>query len=154
MLKKYSAITVLFLTFAACKVSESPEFVSVENINILDSNKENFTLTANMNFANPNHVGGTINLKKIDLLINKQKVGSIQSPDFEVPAQDNFTVPLTFQVKYKDITQNAENNITGIINSLISKKIEVQYQGIATYKLSLFSYDYPVDYSEVILLKK
>ena len=81
-------------------------------------------------------------------------MGNINSVDFDVPAQDEFTVPVEFEFPYDKIFQDKENVLLNVLNTLSDKKIKVLYKGTITYKLNVFSYDYPLDYSQEISLKK
>ncbi len=138
----------------ACTVNKNPEFVQISNIAVMDYNPKSITLSADLDFLNPNHLGGTLQLTDIHVLINNMDMGTITSGDFKVPAQDEFTVPMRFEFPYENIFQDKENILNNILNTLTNKKIDVHYKGNITYKLNLFSYDYPLDYSQEILLKK
>lgn len=154
MYKPLFFILIGMLLFTSCTEPKYPEFEKIGNVNLVESNKNHLILSADLSFHNPNLVGGTMQLQDVDVLINDQKLGQVQSKDFEVPAQKDFVIPMNFKFSYEDIKNNAEGNILGILNSLVTKKLKVQYQGKLVYKLGVFSYDYPLDYTEDISLKK
>lgn len=154
MFKQYLTILIGILLFTSCTEPKHPEFQKIDNVNLVQSNKKHLILSADLSFLNPNLVGGTMQLQDVDVLINDQKIGQVQSKDFEVPVQKEFVIPMNFKFSYDDIKNNAEENILGILNTLVTKKLKVQYQGKVVYKLGVFKYDYPLDYTEEISLKK
>jgi hypothetical protein len=71
-----------------------------------------------------------------------------------VPAGDEFTIPLKVEIPTKKVFASNENGILGgILNSIINKKVNVQYKGIITYHKLGFSYDYEVDTTQEIKIK-
>lgn len=154
MFKQYLTILIGILLFTSCTEPKHPEFQNIDNVKLVESNKINLVLSADLTFLNPNLVGGTMQLENVDVLINDQQLGQVQSQDFEVPAQKEFVIPMTFTFTYDDIKKNAEENILGILNTLVTKKLKVQYKGDVIYKLGVFKYAYPLDYKEEIKLKK
>ena len=81
-------------------------------------------------------------------------MGTLSSPDFIIPKLNDFSVPIEFVFSYKDIFKDPENLLENILNAATEKKLEVRYVGNLTYKFNVFTYDYPLDYSQKISLKK
>ncbi|MEM6686492.1 MAG: hypothetical protein AAF617_11985 [Bacteroidota bacterium] len=147
-------IIAFLLLFISCNVSKQPLFIKVDNIKVLSSTLETIVLSADAFFINQNDVGGSLETKNIDVLINDVKVAQISSEVFEVPADDEFMVPLRAIIHTKKVFSSNEDGIVGgILNSLINRKIRVQYKGIITFTKLGFSYDYEVDETKEIKIK-
>lgn len=153
-MKKILVVLVTFFLLVSCKFNETPEFVSVSAIEITDYTSEKITLNSDLVFNNPNHLGGVLQANDIKVFVNNIDMGNINSEDFKIPPQTTFTVPIEFEFSYKDIFKDPENLLQNVLNAVTEKKIEVKYIGKLTYKLNVFSYDYPLDYSQEISLKK
>lgn len=154
-LKKVITHVLLLLTiltsFFNCKVNEKPLFINVENIKVVESNSKNIILSANALFMNPNDIGGTLQTDEIKIYVNDNEVGYVSTERFEVPAKKEFTIPLKATIPIDSIISN--KNIGGLIGSLFSKKIKVQYKGDIIYKTLGFSYRYDVDETEDVKFK-
>jgi len=143
---------LLFITIIlqSCTVNEMPEFIKVSNVDISDYSTETITVTSDLLFHNPNSVGGILQVNQIKVWVNDIDLGNLNSANFKVPAKKEFSVPIVFDVPYKKIFKDKNNIVLNVLNALNKKSIEVNYKGNITYKLGVFSYDYPVDYVEVV----
>ncbi len=81
--KKLMLISLFFSLFVNCTVTEKPEFISLENIEVVDSNIETITLSADANFINPNDVGGTLKTDNMKVYINGTEVANFETKNFE-----------------------------------------------------------------------
>jgi hypothetical protein len=152
-MKKLRIIPIILLLIS-CSVREKPLFVKVDNMTVVSSTLENIVLKADAHFINKNDIGGSLESKNIDVIINDVKVAKMSSEMFEVPAGDEFTIPLKVEIPTKKVFASNENGILGgILNSIINKKVNVQYKGIITYHKLGFSYDYEVDTTQEIKIK-
>ncbi|MEM6719080.1 MAG: hypothetical protein AAF611_07195 [Bacteroidota bacterium] len=121
---------------------------------VLSSTLENIVLTADAFFINKNDIGGSLETKNIDVIVNDVNVAQMSSEVFDVPAAEEFTVPLKVVIPTKKVFGSNENGILGgILNSIINKKITVQYKGIITFTKLGFSYDYEVDETQEVKIK-
>ena len=150
-MKKLILLLLVTLVFKACKVNEKPEFLKVENIKVLESTAENITLTADALFNNPNDVGGELKTDEIKVLINDNEMAYVSSETFKVPAKKSFTIPLKAIISKDSLFSN--KSIGGLIGSLFSKNITVQYKGDIKYKVFGFSHTYNVDRTENVKIK-
>lgn len=153
-MKKILLLLIISILTQSCKINETPEFVGVACIDVLKYNQKSITISSDLIFHNPNHLGGVLQASEIEVYVNEINMGNINSADFDVPAQDKFTVPVEFEFPYDKIFQEKENVLLNVLNTLTDKKINVRYKGTITYKLNVFSYDYPLDYSQEISLRK
>lgn len=140
--------------FISCSVREKPFFVKIDTMKVASSSSENIVLTADAYFINKNDIGGSLESKNIDVIINNTTVAKMSSEIFEVPAGEEFTIPLKVVIPTKKILDNKESGVLGgILNSILNKKINVQYKGIITYDKLGFSYDYEVDTTQEVKIK-
>ena len=144
-------VLMLMVTFIGCTVNETPDFIGIKNIKVLESTKTYVTIKGDALFNNPNDVGGKLKVDRIKVLINGNEMASVSSHSFEVPVKKEFTIPLKVNIPYDSIFSN--NNIGGIIGSLFAKKIEVRYLGEIDYEVFGFSYSYNVDEIENMKIK-
>ena len=69
-------------------------------------------------------------------------------------ADETFTIPLEVTLSTEDIIKKEKGGlIGGVLNSILSKTIKVQYKGNITYKALGFSYDYPIDIVQDVKIK-
>jgi len=104
-------------------------------------------------FQNPNSIGGVLQANEVKVWVNTIDLGNVNSDDFQVPSKKEFTVPILFEIPYNRIFKDKENIVLNVLTALQTKTIEVSYKGNVTYKLGAFTYDYPMDYTEIIDLK-
>ena len=78
-------------------------------------------------------------------------MASVSTESFEVPAKKEFSIPLKTKVPTDSLFSN--KSIGGLISSLFSKKVKVQYKGDIKYKVLGFSYTYNIDKTEDVKIK-
>ncbi|WP_087490709.1 LEA type 2 family protein [Winogradskyella sp.] len=149
--KKLMLIFLFFSLLFNCTVTEKPEFIGVENIKVVDSNIKTITLSADANFINPNDVGGTLKTDDLKVYINDTEVAKFETKSFDVPSKKNFTIPLTVAVATDSIINN--KSLGGLLGSLISQRLKVQYKGEIDYKVFGYSSSYSVDKTQNIKVK-
>ncbi|MDD7887426.1 hypothetical protein [Flavivirga sp. 57AJ16] len=142
--------TMLFVSMS-CSVNEKPEFLYVENIKVQKSAPKHITFTADAFFTNPNDIGGELKTDEIKVYINNNEMASLSTKSFKVPAKKEFSIPLKTNIPTDSIFSN--KNLGGLLGSLFSKKIKVQYKGDIIYKVLGFSYTYSIDKTEDVTLK-
>ncbi len=147
---------IVFVLFGlvSCTVSETPEFVGLEEVKLQKFDTKEIEVFAELKFLNPNSLGGTLKCDGIEVSVNGLNVGVIRSEVFEVPSKKEFTVPLIARIPYDELFKSDRNNLLkNLLNVLLDKKIHVKYTGVVTYKLGAFTYDYPLNYSDTISFK-
>ena len=151
MFKKVIILSTVILLFFSCSVKEKPQFIKVENIEVLESNSEFLTLSADAYFINPNDIGGQLKSDGIKVFVNSNEMATVSSESFKVPAKKEFSIPLKASISIDSIFSN--KNIGRLIGSLFSKKVKVQYKGNIKYKALGITYTYEVDKIEDIKIK-
>ncbi|SHH77367.1 LEA type 2 family protein [Winogradskyella jejuensis] len=150
-MKRFILISAFFSLLFNCTVTEKPEFLGVENIKVLDSNIKTITLSADAKFLNPNDVGGTLKTDDLSVLINDTEVARFETKSFDVPSKKSFTIPLTVTVATDSIVD--KKSIGGLLGSLISQRLKVQYKGEIDYKVFGYSSSYFVDKTQDVKIK-
>jgi len=151
MFKRFLLFSLFFTLVINCTVTEKPEFVKLENIKVVDSDIKSITLSADALFTNKNDVGGTLKTDDLKVYINDIEVATIVSDEFKVPSKQNFKIPLTVAVATDSIVD--KNSLGGLIGSLISQKLKVQYKGDIKYKVLGYSSTYTVNETQDIKIK-
>jgi hypothetical protein len=150
-MKKFIILFLLTSLFYNCKVKEKPEFINVKNISVIEATSTEVSLTADAIFNNPNHIGGTLETDGIEVYVNGIKTVTVSSEAFKVPARDTFSVPLLVKIPTSKIINS--NSIGGLLNSILSKKVNVQYKGVLKYKVLGFSHTYNIDETKDVKIK-
>lgn len=150
-MKKLIILSTICILFISCSVNEKPQFIGLENIKVLESTSKHVTFTAEAKFINPNDIGGELQTDEIKVFVNDNEMASVSTESFEVPAKKEFSIPLKTKVPTDSIFSN--KNLGGLIGSLFSKKIKVQYKGEIKYKVLGFSHYYTIDQTEDVKIK-
>lgn len=150
-MKKLWSILIIFTLFASCKVREKPVFVGVEKIKIIDANKRKITVSANAIFENPNDVGGSLETEDISIFVNNKRVASVSAETFKVPKRNNFSIPLKVNIPTDSVFN--KNNLSGILNSLLNKDLQISYKGNIDYKIMGYKSSYKIDKTETVKIK-
>lgn len=144
-------ILVIYSLVFNCTVREKPQFIGIDNFKVLDSNIESITISADAEFSNPNDLGGTLQTDALKVFVNDKEIATFSSKEFEVPSRDRFTIPLTVSVATDSIIN--QSNLSGLLGSLLSKKIKVKYKGDIKYKILGYASTYKVDKTEDVKIK-
>jgi hypothetical protein len=139
------------LLLIGCSIKEKPEFLAIDNFTIESYNSKYIVVRANALFNNPNNINGKLTSDGIKVFINDVEMAQVSSVSFDVPAKKNFKIPLLVNIPTDSIISN--KSLEGLLGSLFSEKLKVQYKGDLKYKVFGFSHIYPVDKTEDIKLK-
>ena len=151
MFKRLLMFSLTFTLLFNCSITEKPEFVKLDNIEVVDSNSRNITLSADAFFINKNDVGGTLKTDDLKVYINDTEVATVISEEFDVPRKKNFTIPLTVSVATDSLID--KKSLGGLLGSLISQRLKVHYKGDIKYKIMGYSSTYSVDEIQDVKIK-
>ncbi|BAO77751.1 hypothetical protein [Winogradskyella sp. PG-2] len=151
MLKRIVLISLFFTPVFNCTFTEEPKFVGLENIKVVNSTLQSITLSADALFINPNDVGGTLKTDDLKVYINETEFATVVSDMFDVPSKKNFKIPLIVAVPTDSIID--KKSLGGLLGSLISQKLKVQYKGEIKYKVMSYSSTYSVDETQELKIK-
>lgn len=150
-MKKILCFSVLLMLMMACNVQKEPVFIKVDNVKIISFASDTLKLKANAFFENPNDVGGKISTDEIKVFVNGEELAQVSSEEFNVPARNDFTVPLIAAIPTKKILESNKNGILGgLLNSLTKRSVNVQLKGDLKYKVLGFSSTYSVDMTQEV----
>ncbi|WP_055443545.1 LEA type 2 family protein [Lacinutrix himadriensis] len=150
-MKKFIILLTATLTILSCSVKEKPEFLRVDNIKVDDSNSKFITLTADAYFLNKNDISGELKTDEIKVFVNNNQMATVTAESFKVPARKEFSIPLKANVPTDSIF--SDKSLSGLLGSLLSQKMKVQYKGQIKYKVFGFSHTYDVDQTENVKIK-
>jgi hypothetical protein len=150
-MKRLIILSTICITFLSCSVNEKPEFLRIENIKVLESTSKYITFTADALFINPNDIGGELKSDGIKVYVNDNEMATVTTESFKVPAKKDFTIPLKANIPTDSLFSN--KNLGGLLSSLFSKKLKVQYKGSIKYNVLGFSYTYDIDKTEQVKIK-
>jgi len=151
MIKRILMFSLFFTLVVNCTFTEQPEFIGLENIEVINSTLQTITLRADAHFKNPNDVGGTLKTDDLKVFINDAEVAKVVSDEFKVPSKKNFKIPLTVVVSTDSILN--DKSLSGLFGSLLSQRLKVQYKGDIKYKVMGFSSTYSVDETQEVKIK-
>ena len=150
-MKRFIILSTILFTFFNCTVNEKPEFIGVENIKILESNSDYITFSADALFINPNSIGGELQTDEIKVYIDDNEMASVSTESFNVPAKKEFSIPLKANVPTDSVF--SDTHLSGLIGTLLTKTLKVQYKGDINYKVLGFSFTYNIDQTEEVKIK-
>ncbi|MDG1729071.1 MAG: hypothetical protein P8K68_12815 [Algibacter sp.] len=150
-MKKLIILSTICSLFMSCSINEKPQFIAIENIKVLESTSKYITFSADAHFINPNDISGELQTDEIKVFVNNNEMASVSTESFQVPAKKEFSIPLKTNIPTDSIFSN--KSIGGLIGSLFSKKVKVQYKGEIKYKVLGFSHYYNIDQTEDVKIK-
>lgn len=145
---------LFILGVAACSAPQEPIFIGFKDIKTTTISTKKITVTAQAQFHNPNTLAGEVTATDIEVMVNDVPAGNIEQ-DLTIPvaASSAFSIPLTFTMAPKDIYENDRNGaLGGIINAVLTKKVNVHYLGTVKMKIAGFPYTLEVDHEEEVRL--
>lgn len=151
MFKRFLMFFLTFTLLLNCTVTEKPEFIKLDNIEVVDANSKNITLKADAFFLNKNDVSGTLKTDDLKVYINDLEVASVISDEFDVPKSKSFAIPITVKVATDSVI--SDKNLGSLLGSFISKRLKVHYKGEIKYRIMGYSSTYTVDEIQNVKLK-
>ena len=143
-LYRSSLLYILILIAAfSCKKVEAPLYESVDEIEIIDRSSNSVTITANVNFYNPNNYRITLKNADIDVLLNDKPITNFtREYNLKIEKNEHFTVPVEIRFSMADLNTNV---ISSAINALLGKKQVLSYKGNIKIKAYGIRINVPVD---------
>jgi|TARA_B110000908_G_C9973927_1_gene322417 hypothetical protein len=153
MMKKFTLL-LFIIASTSCAVKQKPTFIKVDNIKLITANSTKITVSADALFNNPNVIGGRLNTEGVQVYVNDISFGRIETEEFKVPANDDFTVPLKIQIKTKDLLdKDSKGFLNGLLNSVLNRSLKVRYEGTIQFKALGINHSYPINKTETIKIK-
>ena len=95
---KIFQLGVFIIVLISCTVNEAPEFIGIKNIKVVESSKTFITIKGEGLFKNPNDIGGKLQADEIIVYVNGNEMATVTSDSFNVPAKEEFTIPLKVNI--------------------------------------------------------
>ena len=149
-------VTLLLFIIAStsCGVKQKPTFIKVDNIKLITASSTKVILSANALFNNPNLIGGRFNTDGVQVYVNDISFGRIETEEFKVPADDNFTIPLKIQINTKDLFDKDPNGfLNGLLKSVLNRTLKVRYEGTIQFNALGINHSYLINKTETIKIK-
>ena len=106
MIKKVIRIFSVAFFIIGCTVNEPPEFLGIKNIKVIESTKNFIKINGEGLFQNPNDIGGELQADGIKVFVNGNEMATVSSKSFEVPAKEEFSIPLMVDIPTDSIFSN------------------------------------------------
>ncbi len=153
-MKKFSLLLTIFTLITSCTLSEKPKFKYVSNLEVKSIELRNITVKADAVFNNPNYAKGKLSIEDVHIFVDNMDVGTISSKEFDVPAKNEFAIPLegTFSLS-KIYEKNKTNILRSLLKVLQTDSLNIQYKGSLRYHFGSFSYPYKINKEQRISLK-
>ena len=141
------SITLLF----SCTLTQEPDFVKMDNYQILTINKNDVKLQANAYFKNPNDVGCEVVDTEIKVFVNDLYISDVKQANLiELEAKNEFFVPLKVSIPLNKISKDKSGMLGGMLSVLTNKNVKIKYEGFVTIRKAGIPYDIEVLGEEVI----
>lgn len=147
------------LGLSACNIeNRKPEFKRFENLKVKSISSTIYDIDADVVVYNPNGVSVYLNKTDIEVFANEIKISTIkQTNRTEVSKESEFSIPLKANLNVMDLVKD-ESSVLNIINSSISafkdKKVDLKFNGTAEFEVAGVKFDVPIEYEEIVNLKK
>ena len=146
---------ILMLCAACADAIKNPEFKNADNIRVLSINQSEVRVATDLHFFNPNVIGGTISKIDLNVFVDETEVAKVNSEAFEFSGDSDFTTTIMTKIPHKELFgSNAKQLLGSIINSALNKKAKVAYKGQITFSFGDFEYNYDLDETLDLDLKK
>lgn len=150
----FTFLLVAISTLSSCTLREKPTFVSIEKINLDKVSSEEITFKASAIFKNPNSIGGEISSETIKIFVDSISVGQLYPSSFNVPAKNEFSIPLEGRLSTKKIMGRNNNDLlSNLINIVTSQKVAITFKGDLIFKKGLFKHTYHLNETNDIRIK-
>lgn len=153
-MRRFLIVLLIIGTALGCSVNKEPIFIKVDNVKLVSISADTIRIKAEAFFENPNDVGGKISTDELKIYTNNIEVAQIFSDEFKVPARKTFQIPLQAKIPTKKLLNTNKNGVLGgLINSFITKKINIRIKGNLEYVVFGFKRDFLVDKSKELDIK-
>ncbi|AUC17040.1 hypothetical protein BTO06_06890 [Tenacibaculum sp. SZ-18] len=153
-MKNILYLIVISVFLLNCSVKKKPTFIKVDDIQFLSLKRDTIYLQAKAFFKNENDIGGKLSTDEIKVFLDGAEVANVSSEEFKVPANQEFFIPLSVIIPADKVFDKSKGGLLGgLINTLLNKKVNVQFKGNIKYKVLGFSNTYIVDKTQVVKIK-
>lgn len=138
-------LLIVSLFFYRCNVPHEDIVLKQIRDVVVDANTDP-TLRANAIFYNPNDMRGKLKRINVEVFVNGKKGATInQKLRTEIPAKNEFTVPLEVKLSIKEL--GFMDTLLGVLGG---KKFEIRYQGSLRLTYRGLPITVPVNYKDEV----
>lgn len=142
-------VVFILLSFHACLPKEDVVFKGVKNIVVEAGAGNEFMLTGEAYFHNPNKLKMKLKEISVDVLVNEKPSAKVrQKLKLRVPAQADFQVPIEAKLSLKEL-----GLMDTIINLIGGRKYQVQYVGFIRVAVHGVTVKVPINHKEEIRVR-
>lgn len=153
-MRYFLIVLLVVFTLVGCTINKQPIFIKVDNVKLVSVSSDTIQIKAEAFFENPNDVGGKITTDELKIYTNDVEVAQIFSDEFKVPARKTFQIPLLAKIPTKKLLNTNKNGVLGgLLNSLITRKINILIKGNLEYVVLGFKRDFLVNTSKELDIK-
>ena len=138
----------------SCSSLEAPVYKGVGNVEVLEVLNDSIVIKADLNFNNPNRIGGKLFLNNLHTEVNNIDLGKLKDKEVNVPSKKDFLVPLEMKLSRGQIFNSKKGLLGALLGSVLKNELTVQLDGNATFKKLLFKKEYPIHFVKKIKLFK
>ena len=147
-LSSYLLCLIFFLAIG-CAPLKPVEFRSVTDLKV-ENALLSPTVTANLNFFNPNSIGAKVKEFQIDVAFSQTPLTTVSFQKQKLPANSEFSLPLNTSIPYTQLVKFIPLGLSSIQNG---KDIPVDLKGNITLKKFFFKKTFPFEYHDKINTK-
>ena len=131
----------------ACDMpQEPPVFKKLTKIKTAKLSGTNLNFMGNAIFHNPNDMGLKLKGVEIDIILEGKKVGHVsQRENIKIPANNDFTVPLSADIDLKQV-----GLVNGIFGMLSGKKMQAEFVGYIRVSKNAIVMRVPIKHKEMV----
>ena len=131
---------VVVLMGIGCAKPKEPQYLDIENLQVLKAGLSESIVGADLKYYNPNSYKLQLRKANLDLYVNDKYVGhSDLDTLIHIPALDTFYVPITMKLNLGDLVKNA-------VQLLLNPEVKLKIQGSAKVGKSGIYKNFPVNY--------
>lgn len=136
-------ILVCIIALSSCRTPKDLVFRDIRNVSVENLGFSAASLTAELEYYNPNNFSLELNRTDVDVFINNNLLGhSNQDVQLKIPKRAGFIVPVKLELDMKSLLKNG-------LTAFFNKEVNVKVVGkVKLGKAGVFK-TFPVDYQTV-----
>jgi LEA14-like dessication related protein len=144
-MKRNEWVLLLFIgcfvfSVISCARPLQPEYRGLESLQVNKVGMNESLISANLKFYNPNNFPLQLKHADVNILLNdKQAAHCLIDSTINIPKQDSFFVPVSFNISFSSIFSNA-------LQFILNGKAKVNAEGSVKLKKSGIAFSVPVHY--------
>jgi LEA14-like dessication related protein len=136
------ASVMLILFGAGCSQPEAPEYLGLQNVQVMKADAVQSVLSADVKFFNPNAFNMQLKKAEMDIYLNDKLANHyLLDSTINIPAKDSFCVPVNLTLVWRNILGNA-------MQSIMNDQVKIKLNGHAQVKKGGFGFRVPILFEE------